>query len=74
MSPNFKRDYFSYSFPAFSKQTYKPKFYIIIQNDNRLTYNLTLIQKFVNQPVYHIWMQNWNSFFFLNHRISSVLP
>jgi hypothetical protein len=28
----------------------------------------------VNEPVYHIWMQNWNSFFFLNHRLSSVIP
>lgn len=35
---------------------------------------LILIQNMVNEPVYHIWMQNWNSFFFLNHRLSSVLP
>ena len=28
----------------------------------------------VKEPVYHIWMQNWNSFFFLNHRLSSLLP
>ena len=72
--PNFKRNYFSSSFPSFSKQTYKPKFYIIIQNDNKIQYNLSFIQKFVNEPVYHIWMQNWNSFFFLNLRLSSVLP
>ena len=72
--PTFKRNYFSYSFPAFSNQTYKPKFYIIIQNENRIHYNLSLIQKMVNEPVYHIWMQNWNSFFFLNHRLSSVFP
>ena len=74
MIPTFKRNYFSSSFPALSNQTYKPKFYIIIQNDNRINYNLSLIQKMVDQPVYHIWMQNWNSFFFLNHRLSSVLP
>jgi hypothetical protein len=72
--PNFKRNYFSSSFPAFSNQTYKPKLYIIIQNENRIYYNLTLIQKMVNEPVYHIWMQNWNSFFFLNLRLSSLLP
>ena len=30
--------------------------------------------KIVAEPIYHIWMQNWNSFFFLNHRLSSVLP
>jgi hypothetical protein len=72
--PNFKRNYLSYSFAAFSKQTYKPKFYIVIQNENRMHYNLSLIQKMVNEPIYHIWMQNWNSFFFLNHRLSSVLP
>ena len=74
MIPAFKRNYFSFSFPAFSNQTYKPKFYIIIQNDNRKIYNLALIRKMVKEPVYHIWMQNWNSFFFLNHRLSSVLP
>ena len=74
MLPNFKRNYFSFSFRSFSKQTYKPKFYIIIQNDNRIQYNLSFIQKFVKEPVYHIWMQNWNSFFFLNHRLSSVFP
>ena len=74
MLPNFKRDYFSSSFSAFSNQTYKPKFYIIIQNENKKHYNLSLIQKKVKEPVYHIWMQNWNSFFFLNHRLSSVLP
>jgi hypothetical protein len=74
MLPSFKRDYFSSSFSAFSNQTYKPKFYIIIQNENRKHYNLSLIQKKVKEPVYHIWMQNWNSFFFLNHRLSSVLP
>ena len=26
----------------------------------------------VNEPVCHIWMQNWNFFFFLNHRLASV--
>lgn len=62
--PNFKRNYISSSFTAFSNQTYKPKFYLIIQNDNRINYNLSLIQKMVNEPIYHIWMQNWNSFFF----------
>lgn len=74
MLPTFKRNYFSSSFPAFSNQTYKPKFYIIIQNENRIHYNLSLFQKMVNEPIYHIWMQNWNSFFFLNHRLSSILP
>ena len=74
MIPAFKRDYFSLSFPQFSKQTFKPKFYVIIQNDNRQHLNLSLIQSFVNEPVYHIWMQNWNSFFILNFRLSSVLP
>ena len=72
--PAFKRNYFSSSFQAFSTQTYKPKFYIIIQNENRIHYNLSLIQKIVKEPVYHIWIQNWNSFFFLNLRLSSVLP
>ena len=28
----------------------------------------------VNETIYHIWMQNWNSFFYLNLRLSSVLP
>ena len=72
--PNFKRNYLSSSFQAFSHQIYKPKFYIIIQNENRITYNISLIQKVVSEPIYHIWMQNWNSFFFLNLRLSSVLP
>ena len=72
--PNFKRNYLSNSFQAFSKQTYKPKFYLIIQNDNRIYYNISLIQKMVNQPIYHIWMQNWNSFFFLTLRFSSIIP
>jgi len=74
MIPNFKRNYLSSSFSSFAKQTYKPMFYIIIQNDNRIQYNLSLIQKIVKEPVYHIWMQNWNSFFFLNLRLSSILP
>jgi len=74
MLPSFKRNYFSSSFAAFSKQTYKPKFYIIIQNDNRIHLNLPLIQKMVNQTIYHIWMQNWNSFFFLTFRLSSLFP
>ena len=62
--PNFKRNYLSYSFSAFSNQTYKPKFYLIIQNDDRIHYNLSFIQKEVKEPIYHIWMQNFNSFFF----------
>ena len=72
--PSYKRNYFSSSFPAFSNQTYKPKFYIIIQNDNKMIYNIPLMQKKVKEPIYHIWMQNWNSFFFLNLRLSSVFP
>ena len=72
--PNFKRNYFSNSFLAFSKQTYKPKFYLIIQNENRINYNISMIQNLVNQPIYHIWMQNWNSFFYLSLRLSSVIP
>ena len=66
MIPAFKRNYFSSSFVAFSNQTYRPKFYIIIQNENKINLNLSLIQKIVKVPIYHIWMQNWNSFFFLN--------
>ena len=72
--PTFKRNYFPFSFPAFSNQTYKPKYYIIIQNENKIQYNLPSIQKMVSEPVYHIWMQNWNSFFYLNLRLSSVFP
>jgi len=72
--PAFKRNYFSSSFTSFSKQTYKPKFYVIIQNDNRKLLNLSLIQKIANKPVYYIWIKNWNSFFYLNHRLSSVFP
>ena len=72
--PTFKRNYFSYSFPAFSNQTYKPKFYVIIQNDKRINFNLSNIKNMVNEPVFHIWMQNWNSFFFLNFRLSSLFP
>ena len=72
--PNFKRNYLSNSFSAFANQTYKPKCYIIIQNENRIHYNISLIQKIINEPIYHIWMQNWNSFFYLNHRLSSVFP
>ena len=72
--PIFKRNYASLTFTAFSKQTYKPKFYVIIQNENRIKYNVSSIQKLVNEPIYHIWMVNWNSFFFLNHRLSSVFP
>ena len=67
MIPAFKRNYFQKSFAAFSNQTYKPKFYVIIQNDNKISLNLTEIQNIVNEPVYHIWMSNWNSLFFLNH-------
>jgi hypothetical protein len=72
--PNFKRNYLDYSFNAFLNQTYQPKFYLFIQNEFRLYYNLSLVQKKVDRPIYHIWMQNWNSFFFLNHRLASVIP
>ena len=74
MLPTFKRDYYYKSMPAFAKQTYRPKFYLIIQNDNRRQFNFPYIQSQVNETVYHIWMSNWNSFFFLNHRLSSILP
>ena len=74
MIPAFKRNYFPYSFSAFSNQTYKPLFYVIIQNDKRIYLNISNFKNVVNEPIYHIWMQNWNSFFFLNHRFSSVFP
>ena len=72
--PVYKRNYFSVSLPAYSNQTYKSKFFVILQNVNRIHFNLSLIQSMLDVPVYHIWMQNWNSFFFLNHRLSSVFP
>ena len=72
--PTYKRDYFSFSMPEFGKQTYKPKFYLIIQNDNVKNFNMPYIQSMVNETVYHIWMSNWNSFFFLIHRLASILP
>ena len=74
MLPTFKRNYFTLSMPSYSKQTYQPKFYVIIQNDKLVQYNLPLIQNLAKQPVYHIWMQNWNSFFYLNHRFASMFP
>lgn len=74
MLPIFKRNYTSLSFSAFSKQTLKPDFYIILQNENRLYINVSSLQNIVDKPIYHIWMQNWNSFFFLNHRLVSLLP
>ena len=72
--PTFKRDYFHESMPAYAKQTYRPKFYLIYQNDNRRQFNFSYIQSQVNEPVYHIWMSNWNSFFFLHQRFSALLP
>jgi len=74
MLPTFKRNYFTVSMPAYGSQTYKPKFYVIIQNTDRMHFNMPFIQNMVNETVYHIWMQNWNSFFFLNHRLASVFP
>ena len=72
--PTYKRNYFSSSMPSYASQTYKPKFYVVIQNSNRKNFNISLIQNMVNETVYHIWMQNWNSFFFLNLRFASVFP
>ena len=72
--PTFKRDYFLESMPYYSNQTYKTKFYVILQNDRRRHFNLSLIQSLVDVPVYHIWMRNWNSFFFLNNRLSALFP
>jgi hypothetical protein len=74
MIPIFKRNYINESLSSLSKQSYKPKFYLLIQNQNRIRFNFTSIKKFVKEPIYHIWMSNWNSFFYLNHRLSSVLP
>ena len=74
MIPTYKRNYFNESFSSFSKQTLKPKFYVIIQNDNKINLNLSFIQNMVNAPVYHIWMVNWNSYFYLSLRFSSVFP
>ena len=74
MLPAFRRNYFSESFLSFSNQTYNPKFYVFIQNDNRRQFNLKFLKNLVNVPVYHIWMQNWNSYFFLPHRLSSLFP
>ena len=74
MLPTYKRDYFSFSMPAYANQTYRPKFYVIIQNTAQMHFNMTLIQNMVNETVYHIWMPNWNSFFFLNHRFASLFP
>ena len=60
--------------PAYASQTYKPKFYVIIQNTDRKHFNMSFIQNMTNETVYHIWIQNWNSFFFLNHRLASIFP
>ena len=54
MIPLFKRNYFSYSFPSLSKQTYSPKFYVIIQNDNRIHLNLTSFKMSIKEHIYHI--------------------
>ena len=72
--PTFKRNYLNFSFSSFSNQTYKPKFYLIIQNEDKMHYNLNLIQKNFKEKIFHIWIKNWNSFFFLNHRLISLLP
>ena len=74
MIPAFKRNYFPNSFQAFDNQTYKPKFYVIIQNDHRIYLNISLLKDMIKQPIYHIWMKNWNFFFFLSLRFSSVFP
>ena len=74
MIPLFKRNYINESLTSLSKQTYKPKFYLFIQNQNRVHFNFKSIKQLVKEPIYHIWMSNWNSFFYLNHRLSSVLP
>ncbi len=72
--PVFKRNYIYNSFLSLSNQTYKPKFYVIVQNDDRMHFNISFIQSLVREPVYHIWMQNWNSLFYLIHRIAAILP
>ena len=72
--PTFKRNYIYHSLLSLSNQSYKPSFNVIVQNDNRINFNLSHIQDIVKEKVYHIWMQNWNSYFYLIHRIASVLP
>jgi len=72
--PTFKRNYIYHSLLSLSNQSYKPSFYVIVQNDNRINFNLSHIQDIVKEKVYHIWMQNWNSYFYLIHRIASVFP
>ncbi|KAH0785961.1 hypothetical protein GPJ56_010095 [Histomonas meleagridis] len=72
--PQFKRKYIYNFIENFEKQTLLPEFYCIVQCENRITLDLSLIRKKSSRPVYHIWGYNWSPLFLFPVYVSSFFP
>lgn len=72
LMPHFKRVYTYQHLQEYAKQDFQPTFYLIFQNDNRFSLDFDNLSTIVQQPIYHIWLYNWNSLFFLSNYASSL--
>lgn len=74
MLPNYKRTYIYDFIKEHDKQTYQPEFYFIIQIRHKVDLDLKKIGEGIKAPVYRVWIYNFNTYFFLNGHLTTVLP
>jgi hypothetical protein len=72
--PSFKRDYMGHLVAGLSGQTPRPTRIFIFQNRMHRLLDFTRIFSVASVPVIHIWLTNWNSFFFESYVFMSFLP
>jgi hypothetical protein len=72
--PNFKRQYITRTFNDLAGQTRQGSFILVFQNRAYQTYDFRALQPLSPVPIQHVWLTNWNSFFFMTYLPMAFLP
>jgi hypothetical protein len=72
--PSFKRDYMREIVAGLCEQTHPPARIFIFQNLMHVLLNFTRIFSVASVPVIHVWLTNWNSFFFESYVLMGFVP
>jgi hypothetical protein len=65
--PVWKRNLLSDMLKALKQQTYQPDRIIVFQNQAHRTFDFRPLMKLCPVPLHHVWLTNWNSYFFMTY-------
>jgi hypothetical protein len=67
--PVWKRNSLGDILETIKRQTYQPHRIIVFENQAHRTFDFRPLKEICQVPLHHVWLTNWNSYFFMTSRI-----